>query len=59
MATEKTEKTEKTEMETQSIEWLKNLGITTRCGLDKLNGVELRDLARQIDWAVSRVANSR
>ena len=43
----------RTEMEAQSIAWLKRLGITEPCGLDKLNGVELRDLARQIQQAVS------
>lgn len=42
-----------TEMETQSLEWFKKLGITSPCGLDKLTGVELRDLARQIQQAVS------
>jgi len=45
-------------METQSREWLKKLGITSPCGLDKLSGVELRDLARQIDWIVSKAANA-
>lgn len=46
---------EKTEMETESLAWtlawLSKLGVSEPCGLKKLNDAELRDLARQIQWA--------
>ncbi len=42
------------EMETNAMNWLKKLGIHEPCGLDKLRGIELRDLARQIDYAVNK-----
>jgi len=49
--------TDRTEMETQALAWLEKLGIAEPCGLDKLNGVELRDLARQIEWSVGAARN--
>jgi hypothetical protein len=41
----------------QAEQWLKNLGISEPCGLDRLRDVELRDLARQIQWAIDQAGN--